>query len=124
MSPYDPEKRLWLVDETGHIIYVFSNDGSQLLMTLGEKNVAGNDEYHSNQPQDVAFLPDGKILIADGLGGNNRIVVRDSEGKYLSEFGETGEGPGQFASVHALAMGPGGNLFVLDRDLLRIQNFK
>ena len=124
INPYDPEKRLWLVDETGHIIYVFSNDGSQLLMTLGEKNVAGKDEYHFNQPQDVAFLPDGKILIADGLGGNNRIVVRDSAGKYLSEFGETGEGPGQFASVHALAMGPQGNLFVLDRDLLRIQNFK
>jgi hypothetical protein len=23
MSPYDNEKRLWLIDETGHIIYVF-----------------------------------------------------------------------------------------------------
>ncbi|PCJ26630.1 MAG: hypothetical protein COA96_04740 [SAR86 cluster bacterium] len=124
MSPYDPERRLWLVDETGNIIYVFSNDGSQLLMTLGEKNVAGKDEYHFNKPQDVAFLPDGKILIADGLGGNNRIVVRNADGSYLSEFGETGEGPGQFASVHSMALGPDETLYVLDRDLLRIQTFK
>ncbi len=123
-NPYDPEKRVWVIDETGNIIYVFSNDGTQLLMTLGEKNVAAKDEYHFNKPQDVAFLPDGKILIADGLGGNNRIVVRDANGTYLSEFGETGEGPGQFASVHSMAMGPEGNLYVLDRDLLRIQNFK
>lgn len=124
ISPYDPERRVWVIDETGNIIYVFSNDGSQLLMTLGEKNVAAKDDYHFNKPQDVAFLPDGEILIADGLGGNNRIVIRAADGSYLSEFGETGEGPGQFASVHSMAMGPEGNLYVLDRDLLRIQNFK
>ena len=124
MSPYDPERRLWLVDETGNIIYVFSNDGSQLLMTMGEKNVAAKDEYHFNAPQDVAFLPDGKILVADGLGGNNRVVVRNADGSYLSEFGETGDGPGQFASVHSMALGPDETLYVLDRDLLRIQTFK
>ena len=124
MSPYDPERRLWLVDETGNIIYVFSNDGSQLLMTLGEKNIAGKDETHYNAPQDVAFLPDGKILVADGLGGNNRIVIRAADGAYLAEFGETGDGPGQFASVHSMAVGPNESLYVLDRDLLRIQTFK
>ena len=124
MSPYDPERRLWLVDETGNIIYVFSNDGSQLLMTLGEKNIAGKDETHYNAPQDVAFLPDGKILVADGLGGNNRIVIRAADGAYLAEFGETGDGPGQFASVHSMAIGPNESLYVLDRDLLRIQTFK
>ena len=58
MSPYDDENRLWLIDETGNIIYVFSNDGSKLEMTLGEKNIAGTDETHYSQPQDVAFLPD------------------------------------------------------------------
>ncbi|NQV69665.1 MAG: hypothetical protein HQ498_06535 [Pseudohongiella sp.] len=124
MSPYDPERRLWLVDETGNIIYVFSNDGAQLLMTLGEKNIAGKDETHYNAPQDVAFLPDGKILVADGLGGNNRIVIRAADGAYLAEFGETGDGPGQFASVHSMAIGPNESLYVLDRDLLRIQTFK
>jgi outer membrane protein assembly factor BamB len=123
MSPYDDENRLWLIDETGHIIYVFSNDGSKLEMTLGEKNIAGTDETHYSQPQDVAFLPDGKLLIADGLG-NARIVVRDSDGSYIKEFGERGEGSHQFAGVHALALGPEDRLYALDRDKRDIKVFQ
>ena len=41
ISPYDPERRVWVVNETFHQIYVFSNDGTNLLMTLGEKEVPG-----------------------------------------------------------------------------------
>jgi len=123
ISPYDPEKRLWLVDETGHIIYVFSNDGKDLLMTLGEKNIAGTDQTHYAQPQDVAFLPDGKFLVADGLR-NTRIVIRDADGSYISEFGTEGDGPGEFASVHSLAFGPNERLYALDRDNRRIQVFQ
>jgi len=124
ISPYDPEKRLWLVDETGHIIYVFSNDGSQLLMTLGEKNISAKDETHYHLPQDVAFLPDGKILVADGLGDNKRIVVRNADGSYHSEFGEEGDAPHQFASVHSLAMGPNERLYALDRDNKNVKVFQ
>ena len=29
ISPYDPERRVWVVNETFHQIYVFSNDGQQ-----------------------------------------------------------------------------------------------
>lgn len=123
MSPYDEEKRLWLIDETGHIIYVFSNDGETLLMTLGEKNVPGEDEMHYAQPQDVAFLPDGKFLVADGLR-NTRIVVRNADGSYHSEFGERGKEPHQFSSVHALALGPNERLYALDRDNLNIKVFQ
>ena len=123
MNPYDEEKKLWLIDETGHIIYVFSNDGEQLLMTLGEKNVPGNDETHYSQPQDIAFLPDGKFLIADGLG-NKRIIVRNADGSYHSEFGEEGSGDHQFGSVHSLAWGPDEHLYALDRDNRDIKIFQ
>ena len=57
ISPYDPEHRVWVVNETFSTIYVFSNDGSKLLKTLGEKNVPGKDGTHFGKPQDVAFLP-------------------------------------------------------------------
>ena len=123
ISPYDPEKRVWVIDETGHIIYVFSNNGEHLLMTLGEKNVPGEDETHYNLPQDIVFLPDGKFLIADGLG-NKRIVVRNADGSYHSEFGETGDAEHQFTSVHILALGPEERLYAVDRDAANVKVFE
>jgi hypothetical protein len=123
ISPYDPERRVWVVNETFNQIYVFSNDGKKLLMTLGEKNVAGADATHFAKPQDVAFLPDGRVLVADGLD-NHRIIILDREGKYLSEFGGFGTGPGQFNGVHAVAVGPDGLIFGLDRSGGRINVFR
>ena len=107
ISPYDPEKRVWVINETFHQIYVFSNDGSELLMTLGEKLVPGNDAKHFGRPQDVAFLPDGRVLIADGLD-NHRVMIMDEDLNYLGEFGGFGEEPGQFNGIHALGVGPNG----------------
>ncbi len=123
ISPYDPDGRVWLVNETFHQIFVFSNDGSELLKTLGEKNVFGDDETHFGRPQDVAFLPDGRILVADGLD-NHRVVILDRDANYLSEFGGFGEAPGQFNGVHALGVGPGGLIFALDRAGGRVNVFK
>ena len=123
ISPYDPERRVWVVHETAHQIFVFSNDGNELIMTLGEKNVGGSDETHFGRPQDVAFLPDGRVLVADGLD-NHRIIIMDGEGNYLSEFGEFGDGPGQFNGVHAVATGPDGRIFALDRSGGRVQVFR
>jgi hypothetical protein len=123
ISPYDPEKRVWVVNETFNTIYVFSNDGSKLLKTLGEKNVAGSDKTHFAKPQDVAFLPDGRVLIADGLD-NHRIMILDKNLNYLSEFGGKGTGPGQFNGVHAIAVGPGNRIFALDRSGHRINVFR
>lgn len=123
ISPYDPEKRVWVINETFHQIYVFSNDGKELLMTLGEKNVPGADETHFAKPQDVAFLPDGRVLVADGLD-NHRIIIMDSQGNYISEFGGYGDGPGQFNGVHSVATGPDGLIFGLDRSGGRVNVFR
>lgn len=123
VSPYDPERRVWVVEETGHVIYIFSHDGKHLLKTLGEKNVAGSDRVRFGKPQDVAFLPDGHVLVADGLQ-NTRVVILDSEGGYVSEFGTRGEEPGQFLSVHGMALGPDNLLYVVDRDAMNVQVFE
>ncbi len=123
ISPYDPERRVWVINETFSQIYVFSNDGSRLLKTLGEKNVPGTDGTHFARPQDVAFLPDGRILIADGLD-NHRVMIMDRDANYLGEVGSFGEGPGQFNGVHALGIGPRGLVFALDRSGGRINVFR
>jgi hypothetical protein len=123
ISPYDPDSKVWVINETLHTIYVLSNDGSELLMTLGERNVPGNDQTHFAKPQDVAFLPDGRVLVADGLD-NHRVIILDAEFNYLSEFGGYGNEPGQFNGVHSVAVGPNGLIFALDRSGGRINVFR
>lgn len=114
VNPYDPDRKLWVVNQTHHEIHVISNDGSELHATYGEKGVPGNDANHYGSPQDVAFMPDGRILVADGLL-NNRVIIYDNEMNYLGEFGSQGDGPGQFNTIHSLAVGPEGRVFVTDR---------
>lgn len=123
ISPHDRERRVWVIDESAQQIHVFSNDGKQLLMTLGEKNVPGTDRTHFNKPQDVAFMADGRVLVGDGLA-NTRVVVLDARGNYLTEFGSRGTGPGQFMTVHGVTVAEDGTVFVADRDGRQVQLFR
>lgn len=111
ISPYDPEKRVWVVNDGKHTIHEFTNDGRQLLMTIGEAGVPGDDATHFGSPQDLAFLPDGSILVADGLR-NARIAKFDTTGKFVSSFGTRGNGPGQLSGVHGIAVGTDGRIYV------------
>jgi DNA-binding beta-propeller fold protein YncE len=122
ISPYDPERRVWVVGETKSVVYVFSNDGKRLLMTLGEEGVAASDETHFGRPQDVAFLPDGSTLVADGLT-NSRIVKLDRNGKYLMAWGSRGTEDGQFNAVHGVEVDRNRRVYVADRANKRVQVF-
>ena len=62
ISPYDPEKNVWIVDDYRHAIFKFSNDGKRLLQTIGEPNVHGADDKHFYRPTFMAWLPDGDVL--------------------------------------------------------------
>ncbi len=107
-------------NKKGHQVFKFSPDG-RLLMTLGAAGGgSGPDGFVA--PNDVAVAPDGTIYVAEGHGGpSNRIVVFDRAGKYLREFGRSGDGPGEFDQPHALAFDSTGRLFVGDRGNNRIQ---
>ena len=122
ISPYDPERRVWVVGETKHVIYVFSNDGKQLLKTLGEEGVTANDQTHFGRPQDVTFLPDGSALVADGLT-NSRIVKLDRDGRFVMAWGERGTADGQFNGVHAVEVDRNRRVYVADRANKRVQVF-
>lgn len=129
----DDEGNVWVADAVGyapvpegwgHVVYKFSPEG-EVLMTLGRKGVAGDGPDTFNKPSDVLVAPDGSIFVADGhdAGGNNRVVKLSPEGDFITAWGETGEGEGQFRDVHALAMDSRGRLFVGDRGNSRIQIF-
>jgi DNA-binding beta-propeller fold protein YncE len=122
ISPYDPERHVWVVNDSVHQIYKFSNDGRQLVMTLGERSVAGDDEKHFGQPQDLAFLPDGSIVIADGLR-NSRVVKLDKDGAFIKAWGTKGSADGQFSGLHGIDADKNGRIYVADRGNHRIQIF-
>lgn len=122
INPYDPERHVWVVNDGKHVIHEFTNDGKTLVRTLGEPGVAGDDATHFGQPQDIAWLPDGSLLVADGLR-NARIAVFDKTGKFVRQWGEKGSGPGQFSGLHGIETDRSGRVYVADRSNHRIQVF-
>jgi DNA-binding beta-propeller fold protein YncE len=113
---------VWIVNDSRHVIYKFTNDGQQLVMTLGQLDVPGDDATHFGSPQDLAFLADGSILVADGLR-NSRVAKFDKDGRFVSQWGTRGNGPGQFTGLHGIDADRNGRVYVADRGNQRIQVF-
>ena len=128
ISPYDPNKYVWIVDDHNHAIFKFSHDGKQLLQTIGTVGKKGADATHFNRPTFMAFLPDGTMFVADGYNGN-RVVKFDKTGKYVTAWGERGNPPnetrpGYFNVVHGIAVDPmTRRVYVSDRGNRRMQVF-
>jgi len=122
ISPYDPEHHVWVIDDERQQIFKFTNEGKKLLMTLGEPGIHGTDGKHFGRPTDIAWLPDGTFFITDGYT-NTRVMKFDKDGKFLMQWGEPGNGPGQFHALHAIAIDKKRRIYIADRDNSRIQVF-
>ncbi len=127
ISPYDPEHRIWVVDDVRQAIFVFSNDGKKLLMTIGEPGVPGNDDKHFGRPTDIAWNKDGSFFVSDGYV-NTRVVKFDKDGKYLMTWGvpdadRKSPKPNEFSGVHGIATDANGRVYVSDRGNQRVQVF-
>ncbi len=118
------DNRLPSGDKRGHRVIKFSPQG-KVLMTLGKSGIAGNGKYEFNSPADIAIADNGNIFIADGHGqdGNNRVMKFSPDGTFIKSWGKTGYGPGEFKSLHCLAIDARGRLFVADRGNNRLQIF-
>lgn len=133
-SPYDPEKHVWVVDDAGHVVHKFTNDGKRKVLTIGTQDEPGNDDEHFNRPTFLAWLPDGTMFVADGYA-NTRVVKFDRHGKYLMAWGRKGSNtdgpitgvpdtrPGYFNTVHGIAVDANRRFYVSDRSNRRIQVF-
>ena len=128
ISPYDPQKNVWIVDDYRHAIFKFSNDGKKLLQTIGEPNVPGTDDKHFYRPTFMAWLPDGTFFVADGYQ-NTRVVKFDKDGKYLMTWGQRGDAgrrsvPATSTTCTASRVDPQTRrVFVNDRNNGRVQVF-
>ena len=117
----DPQGGLWVIDTLAQTVRKFSPEG-QVLMTLGTPNEPGEDAKHLNQPNDVAFGPNGDIAVSDGYG-NDRVALFDKHGKFLRAWGKMGQAPGEFSQPHSVAFDSRGRIYVADRNNSRIQVF-
>jgi hypothetical protein len=127
VSPYDPDRHIWLVDDGAHAIYKFTRDGKKLVMTVGTPMQPGNDSTHFARPTDIAWLPDGTFFVSDGYV-NTRVVKFDSNGKFLLTWGQAGTPPNEkrpnyMNTVHAIAVDKNRRLYVADRANSRMQLF-
>ena len=127
INPYDAEKHVWVVDDFRHAVFKFTNDGSELVQTLGVPNERGDDDAHFFRPTFMAFLDD-VFFVADGYA-NTRVVKFDNEGNYLMAWGEAGDPPnetrpGYMNNVHGVAVDvQTRRVFVNDRANNRVQVF-
>ena len=125
ISPYDPERHVWVVDDMRHVIHKFTHDGKREVQMLGEMDEEGdNDDIkHFRRPTFIDWLPNGSFFVSDGYG-NKRVMKFDKDGKFLLKWGSEGTGPGQFNTPHGVAVGSRDHhVFVSDRSNRRIQVF-
>ena len=130
----DPDGNVWVTDAVtaertpdgtrGHQVIKFSPQG-EVLMRLGTPGVAGNGPNSFNSPSGVVVADNGGIFVADGHGNNtnNRVVKFSSDGTFIEAWGQTGYGPGEFRTLHAIAIDSRGRVFVADRSNNRVQLF-
>jgi DNA-binding beta-propeller fold protein YncE len=131
----DPDGHVWVTDAVseantpdggtrGHQVIKFSATGD-VLMVLGTPGVPGGGKDHFNAPADVVVADNGDIFVADGHANttNNRVVKFSSDGTYIKAWGKTGYAPGEFRTLHAIAIDSRGRIFVADRSNNRLQIF-
>lgn len=117
----DRNDNVWLTDVGRQQVFKFAPDG-RLLLTLGERGIAGADTAHFNFPTDVAVRPDGGFYVSDGYR-NTRVLRFDAQGHFLYQWGKPGKGPGEFDLPHGLALDRAGRVYVADRGNARVQVF-
>lgn len=138
----DFDRCVWVTGMHDGIIQKYSWDG-ELLLQVGERGVfdthdgtiegelLNSGHAHFFKPSGVAVdAESGEVFISDGYG-NRRVVVLDSEGRFLRQWGRQGTKeevrsghPGVFARVvHGIALSNQGHVYVCDRQGDRVQVF-
>jgi len=110
--------QIYVVDRDAHEVVIFENGGRT--GALGLRDQPGKPFNH---PTDIAFMPDGRIAVADGYG-NGHVHVFSSDGKHLSTFGEVGSKPGCFLTPHSIWPIGENRIAVADRENHRVQVFE
>jgi len=132
----DRDDNIWIIDRmsgqvikfdpAGRIQMVLSRKPESMRLPVdpaggGRGRGRGPTEGESfRNPTDVAWDSRGNIYVTDGIGAS-RIAKYDPEGRFVTNFGGDGDGPGQFNGIRGIAVDTQDNLYVADEGNQRIQ---
>lgn len=126
-----PDGFVFVFDNNNFRIQKFDVDGTFLKQWGqkgegdGEFGLSESTDRYGGRFQGIAVSSDGtEVFVADR--GNHRIQVFSPDGTFLREFGEkveTGSPDGKFDQPSGIAVGPEGDIFVVDSFLHRVQRF-
>ena len=125
----DWDGNVWVVERQNQRILKLDPTLQRVVMQLGTTGEAGNDATHFDSPSGISILRSGNIIVTDGYG-NNRVVMYSKDGEFIKQVGmgaggpeDAGTGPGQFDLPHQAALDASDNIFLVDRQNMRIQVF-
>ncbi|MEV7004945.1 peptidyl-alpha-hydroxyglycine alpha-amidating lyase family protein [Streptosporangium sp. NPDC051022] len=134
----DERGRVWVTDVTTNRVTVFTPDG-RLERSIGHAYGAGldtclavrnvltalpctGDPYIFARPTDVAASATGWAYVSDGYR-NSRVGAFDTAGRIVRSWGRLGDGDGEFAIPHGIALRGNGDVVLADRRNARVQIF-
>ena len=132
----DPEGNIWAADKGSDMVIKFNPQG-QVRMVFGRKPEASDENAHPlehprpplpavdgyfRQVTDMAWDSQGNTYISDGYV-NSRVAKVSKDGRWLKSWGSPGSEPGQFNTLHSIAIDASDRVYVADRANLRVQVF-
>ncbi|HEY7791254.1 MAG TPA: peptidyl-alpha-hydroxyglycine alpha-amidating lyase family protein [Vicinamibacterales bacterium] len=132
----DTHDNIWVVDEGTNTVMEFDPQ-FRVKMVIGRRweRVDGPPKQPSedapppraqkglfNRETDITWDHDGNMYIADGYN-NSRVTKFDKDGNWIKAWGQRGTGPGEFHTVHTIAIDNQDHIYVGDRENRRIQVF-
>lgn len=113
----DRDGNLLIADYDGSQVHRFTPEGKFIgHLGLGIGEAPG----YVTKPRVVTTDRDGNIFVSDQKKDKPRIQMFTHEGKFVRQFGEKGNGPGQLLRSHGLVFDSKDRLFVVDVDCMRI----
>lgn len=111
ISPYDPEKHVWLIDEGRppfDQILKFTNDGKLVMKVEGKASTS-----------DIAFLPNGDFYALQRGKDDHPIIKYSKDGKEIGRLGPKGS----TNDAHCIAFDKRGRIYVGEMANGRVQVF-